>query len=99
LEQSRSYLKNLNATFMVVSSMCEMAELGALGPDRKRMHEGFMVSVHDKSPYPGFWGHKSDTVKEIAQIPNCHLLNWLESPRGPEYGKHLWKRAGTVLLA
>ena len=78
--------------------LCAMAELGALGPDRKRIHEGFLVSAHDRSPYPGFWGHKSDTVKKMAQTPNCHLINWLESPRGPEYGKHLWKRAGTILL-
>jgi hypothetical protein len=78
--------------------ICALADLGALGPDRKRIHEGFTVSVHDKSPYAGFWGHKSDTVKQMMQTPNCCLINWLESPRGPEYGKHLWKRAGTILL-
>jgi hypothetical protein len=78
--------------------VCALEQMGALGPDRKRIHEGFKVSLRDTSPYPGFWGHKSELVKTLSQQPNCYLINWLESPRGPGYGKHLWKRAGTVLL-
>lgn len=36
--------------------ICRLNALGALGPDRKRIHEGFKVSTEDWSPYPGFLG-------------------------------------------
>jgi hypothetical protein len=79
--------------------LCRLDSLGAIGPDRKRIHEGFQVSTEDWSPYAGFWGHKSAIVRTISQEPNSKLLVWLESPRGPDYGPHLWKRAGRILLA
>jgi hypothetical protein len=73
-------------------------QIGAIGPDRKRIHEGFKVSRDDHSPYPGFWGHESAAVGMISQTPNSHLIVWHDSPRGPNYGPHLWKRAGRILL-
>ncbi len=79
--------------------LCQLSMLGALGPDRKRIHEGFKVTKSDWTPFPGFWGHKSDEVTTIAQTPNCNLLEWKDSPRGPHYGSHLWERAGRILLA
>lgn len=79
--------------------ICRLEDLGALGPDCKRIHEGFNVSTDDWSPYPGFWGHKSAEVTTIRQEPNSRLLVWHESPRGPGYGPHLWNRAGRILLA
>lgn len=78
--------------------MCRLDALGALGPDRKRIHEGFKVTTDDWTPYPAFWGHDSTAVHTIAQTPNARLSVWLESPRGPDYGPHLWKRAGKILL-
>ena len=78
--------------------LCPLHALGALGPDRKRIHEGFKVTKSDWTPFPGFWGHKSDEVVTIAQTPNCKLLEWKDSPRGPHYGSHLWQRAGNILL-
>ena len=78
--------------------LCPLNDLGALGPDRKRIHEGFKVTKSDWTPFPGFWGHKSDEVITIAQTPNCKLLEWKDSPRGPHYGSHLWQRAGRILL-
>jgi hypothetical protein len=79
-------------------SMVRMDTLGAIGPDRKRISEGFKVSTEDWSPYPGFWGHDSTTVRTVRQKPNSKLLVWLESPRGSTYGPHLWERAGQILL-
>ena len=35
--------------------LCKLEDIGSLGPDRKRIHEGFTVSMEDYSPYPGFW--------------------------------------------
>jgi hypothetical protein len=78
--------------------LCRLDSLGALGPDRKRISEGFKVSTDDWTPYPSFWGHDSALVKTIEQVPNARLLAWLESPRGPDYGPHLWERAGRILL-
>ena len=78
--------------------VCRLDTLGALGPDRKRIHEGFKVTTEDWTPYPSFWGHESAKVRTIAQEPNSHLAAWLESPRGPNYGAHLWERAGNILL-
>jgi hypothetical protein len=78
--------------------MCRLDALGALGPDRKRIHEGFKVTTDDWTPHPAFWGHESAAVRTIAQKPNARLAVWLESPRGPDYGPHLWERAGRILL-
>ena len=79
--------------------ICELRALGPLGPDQKRIHEGFKISQSDWSPFPGFWGHNAKEVQTIAQTPNCRLLEWKDSPRGPHYGSHLWQRAGNILLA
>jgi hypothetical protein len=82
----------------IALSLCRLDSLGALGPDRKRISEGFTVTHDDWTPYPGFWGHWSKRDQTIGQQPNCHLAVWLESPRGPDYGPHLWERAGRILL-
>jgi hypothetical protein len=78
--------------------LCALNTLGALGPDRKRIHEGFKVTREDWTPYPAFWNHESAKVLTIHQKPNARLAAWLESPRGPNYGAHLWERAGNILL-
>jgi hypothetical protein len=78
---------------------CLLSTLGDIGPDRKRIHEGFKVTRDDWTPYPAFWNHESAKVLTIHQQPNARLSAWLESPRGPNYGAHLWERAGNILLA
>jgi hypothetical protein len=83
---------------MVSVPLCSLNTLGDIGPDRKRIHEGFKVTKDDWTPYPAFWGHESASVLTIGQQPNARLAAWLESPRGPNYGAHLWERAGNILL-
>jgi hypothetical protein len=78
--------------------LCRLDVLGDIGPDRKRIHEGFNFTTNELTPYPGFWGHKAERVRTIAQTPNGHLSVRLDSPRGPNYGPHLWERAGRILL-
>lgn len=78
--------------------LCRLGSLGDIGPDRKRISEGFKVTRDDWTPFPGFWGHKSERDRKIQQQPNVNLAVWLESPRGPHYGPHLWERAGRMLL-
>ena len=96
---ARGRLSMLGTTEQTPIPLCPLHDLGPLGPDRKRIHEGFKVTKSDWTPFPGFWGHKSDEVVTIAQTPNCKLLEWKDSPRGPHYGSHLWLRAGNILLA
>jgi hypothetical protein len=72
--------------------------LGDIGPDRARIHEGFDVTTTEWTPYPALWGNKGKDVCAISQRPNAHLAVRLDSPRGPEYGPHLWERAGRILL-
>ncbi|MFM8330987.1 MAG: hypothetical protein ACKN9T_04810 [Candidatus Methylumidiphilus sp.] len=78
--------------------VCPLQAIGDIGPDRKRIHEGFKTSQDDWSPYPGFWNHDSTAVNSISQSPNSNLIAWEESPRGPDYGAHLWERSGRILL-
>jgi hypothetical protein len=79
--------------------LCALNELGALGPDRKRIHEGFTVSETDWSSYPSFWDHEAKKVLRIRQQPNSWLSPWTASPRGEDYGpRRLWPRAGRILL-
>jgi hypothetical protein len=79
--------------------LCPLGSLGDLGPDRKRIHEGFTVSPTEWSPYPAFWNHEADKVLCMKQSPNSYLSPWEESPRGADYGlRQLWPRAGQILL-
>ncbi|MDR2113026.1 MAG: hypothetical protein LBQ62_08015 [Candidatus Accumulibacter sp.] len=79
--------------------LCALGSMGAIGPDRKRIHEGFKVSRTDWSPYPAFWNHSAKAVTCIRQEPNSWLLPWQESPRGADYGeRRLWPRSGRILL-
>jgi hypothetical protein len=76
--------------------LVRLDSLGAIGPDRKRIHEGFKLAANEWTPYPAFWNNESEKVLTIAQTPNAQLTAWLESPRGPNYGAHLWERAGDI---
>jgi hypothetical protein len=79
--------------------LCRLGELGDLGPDRKRVHEGFTHSDDTWSPYPSFWNHDYTRVTTMGQQPNSWLSPWLDSPRGADYGpRRLWPRAGRILL-
>lgn len=80
--------------------LCKISDLGLLGPDTKRVHEGFTVSSTDWSPYSGFWNHDSTTTLCIKQKPNTFLTAWDKSPRGADYGSRLlWPRSGRIMLA
>jgi hypothetical protein len=54
--------------------LCALGELGALGYDRRDIHDAFTVSYVDWSPYPAFWNHDANKVLCIRQKPNSHLM-------------------------
>jgi len=82
-----------------VLNLCQLHTLVNIGPDQRRVHDGFKHSTDEWSPYRGFWNHESKTVTTIEQTPNVFLNIWHDSPRGAHYGAHLWKRSGKLLVA
>ncbi len=91
-------LRNPGSKDVLLIPVARLDSIGSLGPDRKRISEGFVPTKDDWTPYPGFWGHNSSEVQTIAQKENAKLSVWLDSPRGPDYGPHLWERSGNILL-
>ncbi|GLH65820.1 hypothetical protein [Geothrix edaphica] len=79
-------------------TLCPLAALGDLGPDQRRIHDGFYPSTEEFSPYRGVWNHDSQAITTIRQEPNTFLVVKQDSPRGPNYGAHLWERSGDILL-
>jgi hypothetical protein len=96
LEEGELRVPGMGGT--VTMPLCRLDDIGNIGPDRKRISEGFKVTRNEWTPFPAFWGHEANAVRAIAQKPNAKLSVWLDSPRGPDYGPHLWERAGRILL-
>lgn len=85
-------------TMNYVIPVCRLNDFGSLGPDVRRLKDGFTHSFVDWSPYPAFWGHKSGQVTKLDQKSNAHLIVRQDSPKKEGYGAHLWERAGNILI-
>ena len=80
--------------------LCPLAQLGQVGPDRRRLVDGFERTA-SVSAYPMVEGHDSEQRKFITCFANAHLSP-LVKPKGgqrPGYGDHLWQKAGRLLVA
>ena len=81
--------------------LCQLDELGQIGPDRRRIVDGF-DHTETVTAYPFVEDHDTAMRRSIvAQGPDSYLAP-LVQPRGgqkPGYGDHLWKQAGQLLLA
>jgi len=87
--------------------VCPVEKLGEIGPDQRRIHEAFDLSLDAPSLYPAFWDHKADIVRSLRQAPNA----WLHPRATPryadrkptadyaEYPFHLWNMSADILLA
>ena len=76
------------------------ASLGQIGPDRRRLVDGFERTTA-KTAYPLVKGHNTEYRKSILCSPDSYLSP-LSKPRGgqrPGYGDHLWQMAGRLLIA
>ena len=97
-QRGEGRVPGISDTFTV--PMCRLDMLGALGYDRRDIHDAFEVSTDDWTPYPAFWGHEAHKVVTIAQKPNASLLARTEAA----HGRHLksatdvWAKAGRILL-
>jgi hypothetical protein len=80
--------------------LCPLGELGELGFDRRDMHDGFSLAT-GKTQYPAFWCHEAAQVTTMAQHPNMWLqpLSHAKENRPLREAKHLWKKAGQLLIA
>jgi hypothetical protein len=79
--------------------LCLLRAMGSPGPDVRRIWDGFKATYDDWTPYAAFWGHKSEEITCLDQVPNARLRVWVDSPRGADYGVHLWEQAGNILIA
>ena len=80
--------------------LCPLAELGEIGPDRRRLVDGFERTTV-QTAYPMVEGHDTEQHKSIACAPDAYLSP-LVTPKGgqrPGYGEHLWLQAGRLLVA
>lgn len=76
-----------------------MERLATLGPDARDVHDGFRA-VDEPSPYLAFWGHDTNEVVTLSQLPNKYLIP-LSKPQPGRKIRHaplLWSRAGSLLI-
>jgi hypothetical protein len=96
-----------DGTAPTVIPTCTVAQLGDIGPDRRRIHEAFDLHWDLRTPHPAFWDHEADQVRTLRQTPNA----WLQPRKTPRYADrsatanyaqypyHLWGMAADILLA
>ncbi|MDE2717281.1 MAG: hypothetical protein OXI33_09720, partial [Chloroflexota bacterium] len=81
-------------------SLCHLNELGAVGPDRRRLIDGFDRTT-SVTAYPMVEGHDTKQRKSLVCTPDTYLSP-LTIPRGgqrPGYGEYLWSKASRLLIA
>lgn len=80
--------------------LCPLGELGQVGPDRRRLVDGF-DRTSSVTAYPMVEGHDTDQRKSLICAPDS-WLSPLAKPKGgqrPGYGERLWVQAGRLLVA
>ena len=81
-------------------SLCHLDEIGQVGPDRRRLVDGF-DRTDSITAYPIVAGHDTEQRKTLVCSPDSYLSP-LQHPRGgqrPGYGDHLWQQSSHLLVA
>ena len=81
-------------------SLCRLGEVGQVGPDRRRLVDGF-DRTSSLTAYPIVAGHDTEQRKSLVCSPDAYLSP-LVKPRGgqrPGYGDHLWRQSSRLLVA
>ena len=84
----------------VVIPMCPLDELVNIGPDVRRLSDGF-DRTNTVTAYPMVDGHDTEKRKSLISSPDGYLSP-LAKPRGgqrPGYGEHLWSQSSHLLVA
>ena len=79
--------------------MCRFDELGQIGPDIRRLGDGF-DRTDSVTAYPLVAGHDTEQRKSLICHPDAYLAP-LTKPRGgqrPGYGDHLWQQSSRLLV-
>ena len=80
--------------------MCPIAEIATIGPDRRRLIDGF-EETGAPTAYPMIKGHDTDIRMTLSCAPNSYLSP-LAKPKGGQragYGDWLWQKAARLLVA
>lgn len=79
--------------------MAPLSRFGAIGPDRRDIHDGF-EPVDSDTEYPAFWGSDTDSIYRLEQTPNRYLSPLARAKKGRSLrDPHLlWSRAGRLLI-
>lgn len=81
-------------------ALCRLSDLGEVGPDRRRLVDGF-EETQSETPYAMVKGHDTEHRKSVTCSVDGYLSP-LVAPKGgqrPGYGDHLWRKAGRLLVA
>ena len=81
-------------------SLCKLGTLGQVGPDRRRLVDGF-DRTNSVTSYPLVEGHDTDQRKSMTCSPDSYLSP-LTTPKGgqrPGYGEYLWQQSARLLVA
>ena len=98
LEDSEVWVPGEN----VVSSlpMCRVKDIGEIGPDRRRLIDGFEVTS-SVTAYPMIQGHDTEQRRSLVCHPDSYLSP-LAQPKGGRqlgYGEYLWQSASHLLIS
>ena len=80
--------------------MCPLGELGQIGPDQRRLVDGFDRTT-SVTAYPMVQGHDTEQRKTLTCSPDTYLSP-LSNPKGgqrPGYGDHLWRQSSRLLVS
>ncbi len=80
--------------------MCRLDEVGEIGPDRRRLVDGF-ERTSSLTAYPMVAGHDTQERKSMACQADLYLSP-LAQPKGgqrPGYGQHLWQQSSRFLIS
>ena len=81
-------------------SLCKLGIIGQVGPDRRRLVDGF-DRTNSVTSYPLVEGHDTDQRKSMTCSPDSYLSP-LTTPKGgqrPGYGEYLWQQSARLLIA
>ncbi|MDR3158200.1 MAG: hypothetical protein LBU11_04150 [Zoogloeaceae bacterium] len=66
----------------VALPFCALGDMGKLGYDRRDIHDAFLKSETDWSPYLALWNHDAKKVTRIRQKPNVWLSERVTAAKG-----------------
>ena len=98
LDDGKVWVPGESATSKV--PLCRLNALGQVGPDRRRLVDGF-DRTSSVTSYPLVEGHDTEQRKSMICSPGSYLSP-LTVPKGgqkPGYGERLWQQAARLLVA